>query len=181
MRGAFGEGEVAVHWCAACAHEKAEEKTDHVKVLALRLARVEAAVEALAAGNGASAALAVAGAASRAAEQVALAAGAMNARVEIATSETAKKLGEKLGEKLEETFTSVVAGAVEMHAEKIGARLNDQNQSRLDLAKETCASLTVLKNEMARITSDMATDVDGKRADVTPSGLARHSILVDYK
>ena len=87
----------------------------------------------------------------------------------------------ELGEKLEETFTSVVAGAVEMHAEKIGARLNDQNQSRLDLAKETCASLTVLKNEMARITSDMATDVDVKRADVTPSGLARHSILVDYK
>ena len=89
---------------------------------------------------------------------------------------------EKLGEKLEQTFTSVVASAVNEHADKIGDRLNETNAQRLDLAKQTCAGLTVLKQEMQRITSDMAKDSDvAKRADVTPSGLARHSILTDYK
>ena len=77
----------------------------------------------------------------RAAEQVAVSAGKLNANVEIATNETAKKLGEAL----QQTFTTVVTDACEMHADKIGARLNEQNQTRLDLARDTVASLTVLK------------------------------------
>ena len=60
--------------------------------------------------------------------------------------------------------------------------MNEQNEQRLDFAKDTVQHLSVLKNEMQRITSDLNTDAEvGKSADVTLSGLARHSILADYK
>ena len=112
----------------------------------------------------------------RAAEQVAVSAGKLNANVEIATNETAKKLGEAL----QETFASVVAGAVNEHADKIGERLSEQTERRLGVAKETLAGLTVLKGEVRRLTSDMATDVEAKGVDrdlKTLSGLERHSIF----
>ena len=76
----------------------------------------------------------------------------------------------------------IVTGAVDATAEKLGARLNEQNEQRLDLAKDTVQHLSVLNNEMQRITSDLSTDTEvAKSADLTPSGLARHSILTDYK
>lgn len=148
-----------------------EDDGPTLKMVVLRLAAVETALEQLSMG---SSALAIAGAVARASEQVALSAGKLNAHVEISTTSAVKTLQEKL----QDTFTDVVTSAVEMHAEKLGERISEQTDRKLDVAKETLASLTVLKGEVSRLTSDMVMEAPVKSvADDLDDSRPHHSIF----
>ena len=98
-----------------------------------------------------------------------------NTRLELVAAETARSLAEKM----EEKFQHIAEGTVETHADLIGTRLNDQLEQRLNLAKETVASLSTLKTEMKSISASLAADT--AEEEKTASGLARHSIMSGFK
>ena len=52
-----------------------------------------------------------------------------------------------------------------LHALLLGDRLSEQTDRKLDVAKETLASLTVLKGEVSRLTSDMVMEAPVKSVD----------------
>jgi hypothetical protein len=116
------------------------------------------------------ASLTVAAAAVKAADTIASVAGQQHARVEAVASD----LSARLTEQVEDAFKSAVETGVATHAELIGTRLNAQLEERLNLAKETVASLGALKGEMKSISKSLAADDEG---DLTASKLPRHSIL----
>ena len=81
---------------------------------------------------------------------------------------------------MEETFQQIATSTVETHAELIGTRLISQLEERLNLARETVASLGVLKGEMKSIGKSLQADVSSE-PKTTISGLERHSILDSFK
>ena len=69
-------------------------------------------------------------------------------------------------------------GAVTEHALLLGDRLSEQTDRKLDVAKETLASLTVLKGEVSRLTSDMVMEAPVKSvADDLDDSRPHHSIF----
>ena len=81
----------------------------------------------------------------------------------------------RLTQQVEDSFKSAVETGVAAHAEMIGTRLNAQLEERLNLARETVASLGVLKGEMKSIGKSLA--ADNVEADLSATKLPRHSIL----
>ena len=63
--------------------------------------------------------------------------------------------------------------AVESHADKIGSRLHQQFEDRLELARETVASLSALKVDMKSIGKSLAADAELEKKAALP----RHSIF----
>ena len=116
-----------------------------------------------------------AAAAVAAADRIATAAAQQHARVETVASD----LSARLTEQVHDAFKTAVEVGVADHAEKIGSRLNDQLEQRLNLAKETVASLSTLKTEMKSISASLAADT--AEEEKTASGLARHSIMSGFK
>ena len=91
----------------------------------------------------------------------------------------AADLSARLTEQVEDAFKAAVETGLSAHAELIGTRLNAQLEERLHLARETVASLGVLKGEMKSIGKSLA--ADNIKSEKTISGLDRHSILQDFQ
>ena len=144
------------------------KKEDRMELLDARLRRIEVAMEKHLDNDG-NATIGVASAALRAAEAIAVAAGQQNSRLEIIATDTARSLAEKV----EEKFQCIVEDAVESHADKIGSRLHKQFEDRLDLARETVASLSALKVDMKSIGKSLAADAELEKKAALP----RHSIF----
>ena len=101
-----------------------------------RIVRLEAAVDQMSTNN---ASLTVAAAAAEAADTITSVAGQQHTRVEAVASD----LSARLTQQVEDSFKSAVETGVAAHAEMIGTRLNAQLEERLNLARETVASLGV--------------------------------------
>ena len=154
-------------------HDNKDEMSPEYRMMAVRLMRVEAAIEQLTMGSGVTA-LSVANAAVAAADKIAVAAAQQSVRVEAVAAD----LGASLAEKLEVSIQSAVEKGVSDHASLIGSRLHAQFEDRLQVARETALGLGAIRQEMSAVSKSLAKDIEG---DLTPSKLPRHSILVDYK
>ena len=143
-----------------------------MKMLLLRIAKVE---EQLAASSHPKLALNIASAAVAAADRIAVAAGTMNARAETTAIDAAA-----LTEKLEKSMELAVQQGVERHAEQIGVQLNSVFEDRVQAAREVAQGLSSMRGELASVAKSLARD-EAPEDLKTPSGLARHSILTDFK
>ena len=69
---------------------------------------------------------------------------------------------------------------MQRHAEQIGVHLNSVFEDRVQAAREVAQGLSSMRAELASVAKSLARD-EAPEDLKTPSGLARHSILTDFK
>ena len=137
--------------------------------IVMRLAHVESMLAKISDNTGSSA-LDVANAAVRAAEALAVAAASQSTRVNAIASETAASIAHTL----EESFQGAIEKGVADHATALSDRMHAQIEDRLEVAKATAQSLTLLHNELAVVSKSLSADIENeKKSYENPSRLPR--------